>query len=447
MRRRITGGAAGIGFSSPGESDRIGGMSHPTRQSADRPRWAPFWGLTLIQAQNSFNEKGVQFLLIPLGVWLAEQGSGTGDLKYPLSALILLPFILFSPLAGWLSDRCCKTRVIQAMAAVQILVLGGMSWCLRHDSLGGALAWFSLFCVQATFFSPSKKGLVKDLVGTKHLGFASGVIEMGSLLALLAGQIGVFAWFHHLRETGNDGWAAAALPCTAFFLCTLPTALLTLFLPRYMPLSRKPFSASLLYAHFSQLKLLWERRTLRISEAGVGYFWFIGGAVLLMTLQTAEQHTQNDTDFAWVSAQLMACLSGGSVLGGLSASLLCRGSIGRRIPLIGGAGMTLGCLALALAPYGTALFYAGLAFTGFTASAFLVPLNALLQDSADNDRRGDVIAAGNLVDCLTGLLAVGVQWLMAQAMPPAGQFVVMAALSAAVTRYVVSRTPGRDGRS
>ena len=41
-----------------------------------------------------------------------------------------------------------------------------------------------------------------------------------------------------------------------------------------------------------------------------------------------------------------------------------------------------------------------------------MPLNALLQDKADNDKRGDVIAAGNLVDCFLGMMAVGVQYAM-----------------------------------
>ncbi len=65
-----------------------------TPGNARKVPWGAFWRLVLIQAQNSFNEKGAQFLLIPLGVWLY----GTqGDLEYPLGAIIVLPFILFPP--------------------------------------------------------------------------------------------------------------------------------------------------------------------------------------------------------------------------------------------------------------------------------------------------------------------------------------------------------------
>ena len=127
----------------------------------DKVPWGAFWRLVLIQAQNSFNEKGAQFLLIPLGVWLY----GTrGDLEYPLGAIIVLPFILFSPFVGWLSDRFCKARIIQFMALLQICVLAGMYWSLRVHNLNGAILWFCVFAVQATVFSPAKKGIVKDIV-------------------------------------------------------------------------------------------------------------------------------------------------------------------------------------------------------------------------------------------------------------------------------------------
>ena len=59
----------------------------------------------MIQSMNALNEKGVQFLLIGLGIWMAR------ELQYSLSILIVLPFVLFSPLGGWIADRWCKTRL------------------------------------------------------------------------------------------------------------------------------------------------------------------------------------------------------------------------------------------------------------------------------------------------------------------------------------------------
>ena len=103
--------------------------------------------------------------------------------------------------------------------------------------------------------------------------------------------------------------------------------------------------------------------------------------------------------------------------------------------------MTLGCIALALLPYGTPFFFAALTFTGFTAAGYLVPLNALLQDRADNDKRGDVIAAGNLVDCFLGMLAVGIQGLFhAMGMSPQWQCGILAAGSALMALFIIRNT-------
>ena len=48
-------------------------MQAPENESEKTP-WGSFWSLTVIQSMNALNEKGVQFLLIGLGIWLAMEG-------------------------------------------------------------------------------------------------------------------------------------------------------------------------------------------------------------------------------------------------------------------------------------------------------------------------------------------------------------------------------------
>ena len=60
-----------------------------------------------------------------------------------------------------------------------------------------ALCGFFALAVQSAFFSPAKIGINKELVGSKHLGFATGIQQMTAMLAMLAGQI-VAGWlFDH----------------------------------------------------------------------------------------------------------------------------------------------------------------------------------------------------------------------------------------------------------
>lgn len=416
-------------------------MQHQNQTPGKTP-WGSFWSLTVIQSMNALNEKGVQFLLIGLGIWLAM------ELQYSLSVLIVLPFVLFSPLGGWIADRWCKTRLLQAMVLLQVFVLIGMSVGLWTEQLWLAVLCFGIFCIQAMFFSPAKKGLVKDIVGSGNIGFASGVMEISTMLALLVGQIGaLYLIYTLLKLWGPDsGWQAAALPCACCTIGAVMVFLMSLFMPRYPAQSTRPFSWSLLWCHFSQLRMLWENKVLRNSEIGIGYFWFIASVMMLIVLQmAAEAHpVQSQADFMQVlgqqkdSALLFAWLSGGSISGGLCASIICARKIRTWVATVGGIGMTLGCIALALLPYGTPQFFAALSFTGFTAAGYLVPLNALLQDRADNDKRGDVIAAGNLVDCGLGILAVLLQGaLNAAGISPQWQCGMLAVLSAAVAAFII----------
>ncbi len=407
--------------------------------------WGSFWGLSLIQSMNSLNEKGVQFLLIALGIWMMK------ELQYSLSVLIVLPFVLFSPLAGWLSDRYSKTRLLQAMVLLQVIVLVGMTVGLFMHSLWIAIGFFTVFCVQAMFFSPAKKGLVKDIVGSENIGFASGILEITSMLALLLGQIGaLFIEYSLLKKWGPDsGWEAAAWPCACCACGAVAVFILSLFIPRFEPESKRPFRWNLFWKHFAQLRMLWRVPVLRNSEIGIGYFWFIAGTMMLIALQmAAEAHpVASSKDFMQVlgqqkdSALLMAWISGGSILGGVTASIICGRRIRTWVATVGGAGMTLGCLLLAIISYGSIAFYASLAFTGFMAAGYLVPLNALLQDRADNDKRGDVIAAGNLVDCFLGIMSVAVQGCMKMAgISPQAQCAILAVSSAIVAVFIYRNT-------
>lgn len=381
-------------------------------------------------------------MLIALGIWMGQM------LQYPLSILIVLPFVLFSPMAGWLSDRYCKTRLLQSMVFLQVVVLVGMSIGLFMHSLWVAVAFFTIFCIQAMFFSPAKKGLVKDIVGTEHIGFASGILEITSMLALLVGQIGALYVVYRLLCLWGDGagWEAAAWPCLCCTAGAVLVLLLSFSIPRYAPQSRRPFSWSLLWKHFSQLRMLWNQRVLRNSEVGIGYFWFIAGTMMLIALQmAAEAHpVEQNGDFMAVlgqqkdSALLIAWISGGSIVGGVLASIICAKKIRTWVAAAGGIGMTLGCAMLALAPYGSLLFYATLTLTGAVAAGYLVPLNALLQDKADNDKRGDVIAAGNLVDCFLGMMSVVVQGGMRLlGLSPQMQCAVLALSSAWVAWFII----------
>jgi len=421
-------------------------------------RWRSFWSLSIIQSCNTLNEKGVQFVLIALGIWLSQELQlwFSLDLQYWLSFLIVLPFVLFSPLAGWLSDRFCKTRLLQAMVFVQIIVLAGMSAGFFMEKLWLAVGCFTIFCIQAVFFSPAKKGLVKDMVGTANIGFASGILEITSLLALLIGQIGALYLVYHLLVKWGEhaGWLAAGWISIFCCLAAIIVFILSLSVARFEPRGRVPFRISIMTEHLRQIKMLIKDKTLFYSQVGIGYFWFIGGVMMLISLQMAADvnigNVALDSKANFFSAleqqknsaQLIAWISAGSVIGGVLASIICAGKVRLCVAFVGIIGLTISAACLSIAEFGTTFFYLSLGGCGFMAAAFLVPLNALLQDSAPEDKRGDVIAAGNLVDCFLGILAVLLQGSMRyMGLSGQAQCGIIAIMSAFICFYIICKRP------
>src|ERR1700683_1831566 len=77
-----------------------------------------FWSLIAVQVQVLVNDNAAKLMLMTLGAaTAAELFPGSPDtnaktIKTILAAIIILPFVLFSPPAGWISDRFSKRNVI-----------------------------------------------------------------------------------------------------------------------------------------------------------------------------------------------------------------------------------------------------------------------------------------------------------------------------------------------
>src|SRR5688572_509758 len=108
-----------------------------------RRQWVGFWSMIVQQTQNAFNDKMAQFILIPLG------GAVGYSVESKAGVMIALPFVLFAPLAGWLSDRYSKRSVIFGSALLQLVVLLWICAAVLLKNLPLALCGFFALAVQA----------------------------------------------------------------------------------------------------------------------------------------------------------------------------------------------------------------------------------------------------------------------------------------------------------
>ncbi|MFT3990951.1 MAG: MFS transporter [Luteolibacter sp.] len=381
-------------------------MSEAHGENAPRQYWIGYWSMILLQTQNSFNDKLAQFILIPL--------AGVVAVHYPVESiggiLISLPFILFAPLTGWLSDRFSKQQVMLGCGAVQVVILAALCGALFFNNLPLALIGFFALATQSSFLSPAKIGITKELVGSSRLGFAVGIQQMTSMLAMLAGQILAGAWFdarykslHHLPD---GAWQAALLPMGIVALVSLAALPLFFAIPKVPAQGGGKFTGELAIRHFSNLASLWKVPNLRRASLGVGFFWGFAAFLNLWSVKLAKALTGGGEGFGTLSSQFMAAASLGMAAGFGTASFLNRRKIVLGWSPLAAVAMMIFSLVLVFLTPASIAFFACLGLLAFVGALFLVPINAWMQDAYPAEKRGELQAAVNLQDCLAGVLAV-----------------------------------------
>src|ERR1700761_1224034 len=155
-------------------------------------------------------------------------GAGGGSVAANIAtALFILPYAFFAPLAGRVADRFTKHRVARIVKAMEIPVTAFAGVAIWSGDASLMLAAMFLAGMQATFFSPVKYGIMPELVSGEELVAANGYVESASFLAILAGTIlgglvgglgaAPFAAIVLLAASGAGAVLAFRIPATRLF--------------------------------------------------------------------------------------------------------------------------------------------------------------------------------------------------------------------------------------
>jgi len=418
-------------------------LDEPHDHEPTKWQWVGFWSMIAQQTQNAFNDKAAQFLLVPLGGAVAYTMADV-PVESWAGLMIALPFVLFAPLAGWLSDRFSKRDVMIGSAIAQLIVLAWLCASIYFKNMPLALCGFFALAIQSAFFSPAKIGINKELVGSRHLGFASGIQQMMAMLAMLAGQIAAGVIYdQNYRAAGGTpdvAWQAAMVPLLVLAALGVPAIVFSIIIPRTPAHGAEKLTPGVAIQHFKHLADLWRDKRLRQASFGVAFFWGFASFINLWSVKLAKTLTAGQEGFGTLSSWFMAAASLGMVGGFGLASFLLR----RRIELgwvpLAGFAMTFCALGLAFIDPAGALdllddaaegwlpvlkaltiphsgaFLWMLVLLAFFAAIFLAPLNAWMQDRYPAAKRGELQSASNLQDCLSGIIAVGLVELIPRAL-------------------------------
>jgi acyl-[acyl-carrier-protein]-phospholipid O-acyltransferase/long-chain-fatty-acid--[acyl-carrier-protein] ligase len=388
--------------------------------------------LLVAQAQVTFNHSAASLMLFAL-----VQYPGVGSdpdidrIKGLLGALLVAPLVVFAPLAGWVTDRFAKSRVLKLAAATQVVIFVALAAVLRFNQLKLAVACVVLLAVQMTVFAPAKRSILLELVPAERLSRAVALMEMLSVTALLLGAFCGGRLFDHWAAAGNGPWEGAFW--TAVILVALSAASWGVFqlLQPTKAQSAETFSWALFVRHGAQIRELWRTRPILRATFGVMFFYGLGAYANLLCLQIGADAHQGGIGSATATSTMLLVIGASTMLGNLAAGALSRRSVELGLVPMGGALLVVALAALSPTVHPPAVaFHIWLGIAGFGSGLFLVPLYAFIQKEAGDHRRGRVLAAVGLLDSLAGFAGSGLFVLTASDrmlnLSPAVQFLLLA---------------------
>ena len=425
-------------------------MSHPSQFSLlGKRRFLPFFVTQSLGALNDnlFKQSLILAILYKLSI------DGDRGIWVNLCALLfIIPFFLFSALAGQFGEKYPKDQLIRLikLGEIAIMVVGAIGFAFDHLTLM-LIALFAMG-THSALFGPVKYSILPQTLHDDELVGGNGLVEMGTFLSILAGTIG-----------------AGIMLSSQHYTVIVSGVIVSVAVLGYLASRAIPRVA----ADTPELRLNWNifsetwatlrlglNQTPAVSRSVVGnsWFWFVGAIYLTQIPAYAKEWLYGDET---VVTLILTVFSVGIAVG----SMLCEKLSGRKVEIglvpFGSFGLTvfglllwwhsghmpqniqandwLGVLGFSQA-WWVLLDILGLGvFGGF----YIVPLYALIQSRTAENERARVIAANNILNALFMVVSAVVTILLLSVakLTIPELFLVVSLLNIAVNTYIFKIVP------
>jgi acyl-[acyl-carrier-protein]-phospholipid O-acyltransferase/long-chain-fatty-acid--[acyl-carrier-protein] ligase len=325
------------------------------------------------------------------------------------SGLFVLPFFLFSALAGQLADKFEKSKLVQIIKIAEILIMIFAFVGFYFENINLLLSLIFLMGVHSTFFGPLKYSLLPEHLKNDELISGNALIEGGTFLAILLGTIlgGIVVRFTNGVELISFavitfalvGWIASrSIPKS-------PSA------DSRLVISFNIFSQTLKIIDFAK-----KEKTVWLSIIGISWFWFVG-ITFLSQFPTYTKDVINGDEF--IVTLFLSIFSVGIGIGSVMCNKLLKGQINGRLVPAGSIGITIGigifCIAnyfydtpeqiISLGEFFSNSCYSwliilGLLVVAISSGIYIVPLYAIMQHRSEAKYLSRIIAANNVLNAL-----------------------------------------------
>lgn len=420
-------------------------------QLMNEQRFRPFF---FTQFLGAFNDNVFKTALITLVAFHASSltSMSGSTLATLLPGLFILPFFLFSATAGQLADKYEKSQIIRLVKMFEIgIMLFASAGFFLHNIWLLATALF-MMGTHSTFFGPVKYAYLPQHLSEKELVGGNGMVEMGSFVAILLGQV-LGAWLATQADHELITSAAILLIALAGYATSRAVPKSSAAAP-HLKINWNPITET-----YNNLKFAWKHQQIWLALIAISWFWFYGATLLAQFPNFAKNVLHGDES---VFILLLSIFSLGIGVGSLMCEKLSKGKVELGLVLFGAAGMTL---------FGADLYFssqhatpevvtnsinyqvflgelshwkllADIALLGLFGGLYIVPLYALIQTRSEKSHQSRVIAANNILNALFMVASAGFSvWIFSKGYTIPQLFLITALVNVAVMFYLCVRQP------
>lgn len=371
-----------------------------------------FTSMFFTQVLGAFNDNIFKQALILLLTYSAasQLGMPVGLLTNLAALLFILPFFLFSALAGQIADKYEKSHLTRQIKLLEIIIMALAAVGFIYEIYSILFLALFLMGVQSTFFGPIKYAYLPEVMPKNDLVAANGLFQTSTSLAILAGMMlaGVLSQLFFAEY-----WLIAI---------TLLVAVLGYIAARFVV--KTPIHDAHIGINFNIFSTSWQivkhlhsLPLLFFIIMSNSWYWFFGATFLTQTPEISKNLLHGDET---VVILLLTLFSVGIATGSTLCKILTKNRVGFGLLPFGIAGLsifatalywTLTHLSLPLntQPYDIAQLIAfgdvwwvfvWLFMLGFAGGIYIVPLYTCMQAYSPTSHRSRIVGANNIFNAL-----------------------------------------------
>lgn len=390
------------------DSDSLGSTSADSVAHTNQTSQSGFWSLIWTQFFGAANDnilKVVLIFTILYGTWEGILGEGAEAQSY-VNYLFTIPFILLSGYAGTFSDRNSKTSVVfwVKVAEIPIAIVAAIGFWTQNLWISMA-ALLALTC-QSAYYGPAKYGMIPQIVATRDLSRANGLINMMTNVAVIIGTLmaGQIATYYSPTESAIEKGASPILwlPGLVMILVSIAGLCAAAYLPKLKPGDKDlKYQWNPIGTYYGSLKEILGKPLFTVMFAWA-FFYLLAGLALAILPEYAAVLGIDQGEASVLLGVLGVAIGVGCVVAGFFSG----NAIRPRLIPIGGFAMSVFFLLLGVIPAQlpefrpylrvlfspTSLFLLG---AGISAGFYIVPLQSLLQRLTPEHELGRYLGTAN----------------------------------------------------